>query len=80
MEREPISPLVNEPRLVSEKTMFRKGPLDPQGHNWGMHVDDNIELQFDGLDHHYACPHCHAHNVVSGVGMGHRISYVKKSK
>lgn len=78
MENNHSTPLVNEPCLACGKTMFRKGPLDERGRFWGMHVDDKIELQSDGVDHYYACPHCQAHNVVISAGSGHRISHLKK--
>lgn len=68
MEREPSTPLVDEPCLACGKTMFRKGSRDAEGDHWGMHVEDTITLDLDGVDHYYECPHCNAHNVVMTAG------------
>jgi transcription elongation factor Elf1 len=45
------------------KTLFQKVLLDEKGH-CAMSSDYKMELQHDGVDSYFHCPHCSAKNVV----------------
>lgn len=60
--------------------MFRRSPLDPEAIPWGVHVDDKIQLLFDGVDYYYECSQCGAHNAVIRVGVGVRVTNIKADR
>ena len=61
--------------------LFKKVPLDEKGH---MAIDENtpLDLESDGNDRFFKCPHCSAKNVVkvtintTGIEQ-HEISHIK---
>jgi len=62
--------------------LFKKGPLDDRGH-WARQVASGSQLEPDGTDTYYKCPHCGAKNIVVSETSPHgvpqlRISHVKK--
>jgi Zn finger protein HypA/HybF involved in hydrogenase expression len=71
--------IVVVPCLACGEPLFKMGPMDAEGYHWGRSGKDNPELQFDGVDHYYECPHCKACNVLISAGTGLRVSHVKKS-
>lgn len=64
------------------KAMFGKAPLGERGFI-GSESDSYVELQSDGIDLFYVCPHCNAKNVVdveSIEGEGARIKITRLEK
>ncbi len=48
--------------LSCGEVLFQKTPLDEEG-NWAMDFETELELEYDGNDSFYSCPHCSAKNV-----------------
>jgi len=46
--------------------LFKKVLLDEKGHT-AMDMSTKIDLESDGLDQFYKCPHCQTKNVIADV-------------
>ena len=46
--------------------LFKKVILD-EGGKIGMDTETKVDLEFDGVDSFFRCPHCYAKNVIVDV-------------
>lgn len=59
--------------------LFEKVPLDDKGH-MAMNADAPLELESDGVDNFFKCPHCSAKNVVVESSSPHGLPQLRISR
>lgn len=68
--------MINQLCLACKKVLFKKGLLDARGHV-GKDPDSGVQLESDGNDSFYRCPHCGAKNVVVRSNSAHGLPQLK---
>jgi len=58
--------------------LFKKVFLDDKGH-MAMDADTKIDLESDGVDSFFRCPHCYAKNVIVDATSPHGLSQIRIS-
>ncbi len=58
--------------LKCEGVLFKKVLLDERGHT-AMDTETQLDIENDGVDHFFRCPHCDAKNVLTYVRSEHGL-------
>ena len=58
--------------LKCEGVLFKKVLLDTLGHT-AMDVETPLEIESDGIDQFYRCPHCKAKNIIVSDKSAHGV-------